>query len=178
MACQVVVGFMPADDHSVVSAILTITLQDGTKLDPYGLTGRGSTAACLSAKSLFLPLNRGLDSGVGYPALGDIPGDMANCLYEDFGDPGKTLLVNCFYSTSGLFSYFNQDQSIYNAASGSTTLNVQLGSLNFTNGMQITVGTNPQVGPTSSNSSGAAASAASAVRFDASSILVHLAAAR
>jgi hypothetical protein len=165
--CVVVVGFMPSDDHSVVSATVTISLADGTSPKPYTVTGRGSAAACLSAKSKFFPLNRGLTfaksedatNSVDYPLLPtDVSAEAADRLNQDFGGPLKKLLVNCFYTTNGLFSDFNQFQSIYNAASGSTTINAQLGSLNFTNGMQITVGTNPQVGssPSSSNAASAA----------------------
>jgi hypothetical protein len=169
-SCVVVVGFMPSDDHSVVSATVTISLADGTSPRPYTLTGRGSAAACLSAKSLFFPLNRGLTfagsedatKSVDYPLLPtNVSAEAADRLNRDFSDPLRKLLVNCFYSTNGLFSDFNQFQSIYNAASGSTTINAQLGSLNFTNGMQITVGTNPQVGSSSSNSSTAAAASQS-----------------
>lgn len=173
-SCQIVVGFMPSDDHSVVTAQLTITNNNGQKYGPYDLTGRGSSSACLSAKSFFLPLNRGLKTGEDYPDLDSVPTDAANQLYKDFGDPLKKLLVNCFYSTNSLFSYFNQFQSIYNSASGSATLNAQLGSLNFTNGMQINVGTNPQVGASSSTSSSTAST--SALRLFSHSIAVSNAA--
>jgi Fibronectin type III domain len=63
----------------------------------------------------------------------------------DFG-PDRQPNINSFYSTEGAFSYFNQVKSIYNGASGSTTVSADLASLNFLNGMQVTVGTNIQAG--------------------------------
>ena len=152
--CTIGIGFMPADDHSTVSATLTVTFWDGTRTQ-FSLSGSGGSAAgCLSATHSFLPLTLGFKPGEIYPfILKGMSPDLAVGLYQVFGNPMRKSVVNCFYSTNGLFSYFNQFQSIYNAASGSTTLNAQLGSLNFTNGMQVTVGTNPQVGSANSNSS-------------------------
>jgi hypothetical protein len=63
----------------------------------------------------------------------------------DFGTDPQTN-INTFYSTEGTFSYFSQIKSIYNGASGSTTVSADLASLNFLNGMQVTVGTNVQAG--------------------------------
>jgi len=54
--------------------------------------------------------------------------------------------INSFYQTSGSFSFLNQVKSIYNQASGSTTVAADLASLNFANGIQVTVGTNVQAG--------------------------------
>jgi hypothetical protein len=227
----VVIGFMPADDHSILGATVQITdataaaqtqandlakAKESTgspqksseeKKDPiaqfpmtYTTTGRGSSAACLSAESSFFPLNRDvkkfdtnrstvinagdyrengeltkkakkdyLKKNGDYPALPpDVPQKAAFQLLKYFGEPLRKLLVNCFYQTNSLFSDFNQFQSIFNSASGSTTLNAQLGSLNFINGWQLNVGTNPQVGARSSSSNGTTSSV-SMLRFSPSS---------
>ncbi len=63
----------------------------------------------------------------------------------DFGGSNQTN-INTFYSTEGTFSYFNQIKSIYNGASQAATVSADLASLNFVNGMQVTVGTNVQAG--------------------------------
>jgi hypothetical protein len=140
------VGFMPSDDHTIVDATVTVTFADATT-QTKTLTGRGAAAGCLTPKYDWLPLNRGLRPGDRFPQPpAGVSIGLANLLYKDFGDPLKKLVINCFYQTNGLASYLNQFQSIYNAASGSTTVNAALGSLNFVNGMQVTVGTNPQVG--------------------------------
>jgi len=54
--------------------------------------------------------------------------------------------INAFFNTDGTLSYFNQVKSIYNGASGSATVSADLTSLNFTNGLQLTAGTNIQAG--------------------------------
>ena len=144
---------MPSDDHTIVDATVTVTFDDATT-QTATLTGRGAAAGCLTPKYDWLPLNRGLQAGDRFPQPpAGVSIGLANLLYKDFGDPLKKLVINCFYQTNGLASYLNQFQSIYNAASGSTTVNAALGSLNFINGMQVTVGTNPQVGISGASSS-------------------------
>jgi hypothetical protein len=162
--CMIGIGFMPADDHTAVSATMTLTFWDGTPKE-ISLSGSGGPAAgCLSATHTFLPLTLGFDPGDIYPfALKGMSPDLVVGLYQVFGNPMRKSVVNCFYSTNSLFSYFNQFQSVYNAASGATTLNANLGTLNFANGMQLTVGTNPQVGTPSSNSGTSASTTPAAV---------------
>lgn len=63
----------------------------------------------------------------------------------NFGS-GVPQNINNFYNTAGNLSYFNQIKSIYNGASSSATVSADLASLNFSNGMQITAGTNIQAG--------------------------------
>ena len=63
----------------------------------------------------------------------------------DFGS-GKDANINTFYGTNGSLSYFNQIKSIYNGASGSATVSADIASLNFSDGMQVTAGTNVQAG--------------------------------
>jgi hypothetical protein len=233
--CQIVViGFMPADDHSVLGATVKITEAPttGEAANPgtgsaspinltYNVTGQGSASACLSANShVFFPLNRGLtfderhetilnssdyssSSGAlkadmekkekdkktkqqpkandqlplpmeakktgNFPSLPPgVSTEAAFLMLKYFDDPLRKLLVNCFYTTNSLFSDFNQFQSIYNSAAGSTSLNVQIGSLNFINGIQFNFGTNPQVGASSSSSNGSTSST-TALRFSANS---------
>jgi hypothetical protein len=151
--CTIVIGFMPAD-KSTVTGTMIIQFLDPTSSKSYSLKGTGTTAAsCLSPTHAWLPLNKGFDQGDLYPLLpANIPPNLALAVYEDFGDPIRKSVINCFYSTNGLSSYFNQLQSIYNSASGSTTVNAQIGSLNFLNGMQITVGTNPQIASSNAGS--------------------------
>jgi hypothetical protein len=63
----------------------------------------------------------------------------------DFGT-GQSDNINAFYGTAAPLSYFNQIKSIYNGASSSATVSADLASLNFSNGMQMTAGTNIQAG--------------------------------
>jgi hypothetical protein len=151
-SCTLAVGFMPSDNHSTVTAAMTVTFMDQTTT-VFSLTGSGAAAApCSTPQHSLLPLSLGFKPGELYPlAPNGLSADLALEIYKDFGDPIRKSLINCFYSTNGLVSYFNQFQSIYNAASGSTTVNANVASLNFTNGMQLTVGTNAQVGSTGSN---------------------------
>jgi hypothetical protein len=151
--CTIGLGFMPSDDHSEVDATLTVIFWDGTQATRT-LKGTGAKAdSCTISLHTFLPLTKGFQPGDVYPV---VPKDVTNPLeigvFDAFGNPNRKSVVNCFYSTNSQFSYFNQFQSIYNAASGATTLNAQLGTLNFANGMQLTVGTNPQVGASNANS--------------------------
>jgi hypothetical protein len=150
--CTIAIGFMPADDHSSVTGTLTVNFWDGSSKQ-FSLKGKGNTtAACTPPQHTFLPLTLGFKPGELYPfAPKSVPSDLAIELYKVFGSPLKKSVINCFYSTNGLVSYFNQFQSIYNAASGSTTVSADVASLNFTNGMQLTVGTNAQVGSAGSN---------------------------
>jgi hypothetical protein len=72
----------------------------------------------------------------------------ASCVGQD-----KTTYINNFFSTEKNLSYFNQIKSIYNRASSSATVSADLATLNFSNGMQMTAGTNVQAGPSNSTSS-------------------------
>jgi len=64
----------------------------------------------------------------------------------NFGS-GHDTNINAFWQTSGSFTFLGQVKSIYNGASGSATISADLGTLNFSNGMQVTVTTNAQAGP-------------------------------
>jgi hypothetical protein len=152
--CNVVIGFAPADDHSSSTATLTIEFLDGSKLSST-LNGTGDTAPpCMPLKRHFLPLWLGFRPGELYPLLPtSISPDLAMAIYNDFNNPIRKSVVNCYYSTNNSFSYFNQFQQIYNAASGASTVNAQLGSLNFSDGMQLTIATNPQIASSNSSSS-------------------------
>lgn len=54
--------------------------------------------------------------------------------------------INNFYNGLGSLTFFDQIKSIYNGASSSTTISADLTTLNFSNGMQMTAGTNLQAG--------------------------------
>jgi hypothetical protein len=72
---------------------------------------------------------------------------LAPTRFECMGDPTvRQADINTFFNTAGTLSYLNQIKSIYNGASSSATVSADLASLNFTNGMQVTVGTNIQAG--------------------------------
>jgi hypothetical protein len=63
----------------------------------------------------------------------------------DFGaDPQDN--INTFFQTNGQYSFLGQVRSTYNQASGSTTAAADFASLNFKNGMQVTVTANAQIG--------------------------------
>jgi hypothetical protein len=64
----------------------------------------------------------------------------------NFGS-GKDTNINAFWQTNGAFTFLGQVKSIYNGGSGSATISADLGTLNFGNGMQVTVTTNAQAGP-------------------------------
>jgi hypothetical protein len=63
----------------------------------------------------------------------------------DFGD-GSSSNINTFFQTNAAFSFLGQVKSTYNQASGSTTASADFASLNFGNGMQLTVTANAQAG--------------------------------
>jgi hypothetical protein len=69
----------------------------------------------------------------------------------DGSDEQKNDNINTFFGTAGNYSFFNQIKSIYNGASSSTTVSANLATLNFSNGMQMTAGTNVQAGSASPN---------------------------
>jgi len=56
--------------------------------------------------------------------------------------------VNDFYGMANNYTYLSQVKSIYNGASGATTVSADLASLNFLRGPQLVVGTNVQAGAT------------------------------
>lgn len=60
------------------------------------------------------------------------------------GDP--LAAINAFYQTNGPYSFFDQIKSNYNGSSSSATVSADLATLNFANGMQVTVATNVQAG--------------------------------
>ena len=60
--------------------------------------------------------------------------------------PGVQMNINQYFQTNGPLTYFHQIRSTYNGASGSATISADLATLNFSNGMQLTVSTNVQAG--------------------------------
>jgi hypothetical protein len=56
--------------------------------------------------------------------------------------------VNDFFGTADNYSFINQVKSIYNGASGTTTVSADIASLNFPLGLQLIFGTNVQAGVT------------------------------
>jgi hypothetical protein len=99
-----------------------------------------------------------------------IPG-RPTCMDFGVNDPSsfvdhRTKLhnnVNQFYQMNGSYSFFNQIKSVYNGAAGSATVAADLGTLNLSNAVQVTVTTNAQTGSfttTSSPATGAGAAAA------------------
>jgi len=71
----------------------------------------------------------------------------------DLWNHSKEEVINCFYQTDNQLAFFTQFESIYNAASGSATIIANIGSFNFNNGMQVSLGTNVQTGTSSPASS-------------------------
>jgi hypothetical protein len=59
---------------------------------------------------------------------------------------GKNPNINNFWQTNGSYTFFDQVKSLYNGASGSATVSADLGTLNFGDGMQVTVTTNAKAG--------------------------------
>jgi hypothetical protein len=70
---------------------------------------------------------------------------------EDVSDKAKNDRINTFFGMANSYSFFNQIKSIYNGASSSATVSANMASLNFSNGMQVTAGTNIQAGSSSPN---------------------------
>jgi hypothetical protein len=56
--------------------------------------------------------------------------------------------VNDFYGMANNYTYISQIKSIYNGASGATTVSADIASLNLPGGPQLIVGTNVQAGAT------------------------------
>ena len=54
--------------------------------------------------------------------------------------------INSYYNSTGKLTFLDQVKSIYNGASSSATVSADLTTLNFSNGMQMTAGTNLQAG--------------------------------
>lgn len=151
--CDLVVGFGPSDDSSSTTATVTLQFRDETAIT-FTLKGQGDTALGCVPLGTFLPLrSREFNPGKLYPVTpAGITDEIAIAIYNELGDPIRKSVVNCYYSTNNSFSVFTQAQQIYNAASGASTVNAQLGSLNFSNGMQLTIATNPQIGSSNSSS--------------------------
>jgi hypothetical protein len=61
-------------------------------------------------------------------------------------DTVRDANINAFFGTANKLSFINQIKSIYNGASGSTTVSADIASLNFSNGVQVAAGTNIQAG--------------------------------
>ena len=60
---------------------------------------------------------------------------------------GAVANINAFYGMAGPAAFFTQVKSTYNGASGAATVSADVASLNFTDGMQVTLGANMQAGP-------------------------------
>jgi hypothetical protein len=115
-----------------------------------------SSASYTRAQTIRVPTYQITPSPVpaapGAPAAAPPPTPPAGCWLlptrshcMDFGS-GIDSNINTFFGTNGSLSYFNQIKSIYNGASGSATVSADLASLNFSKGVQVTVGTNIQAG--------------------------------
>jgi hypothetical protein len=153
--CMILIGFSPAD-QSAITATLSVQFLTGPA-STVTLKANGAAATtCVLPRHKFLPLRQDFTPGKIYPLLpASIPPGLAEKIYNDLHDPIRRTLVNCFYNTTTPFTVFNQYRSIYNAASGSDTVKLQIGSMNFGNGMQVTLATNPQISTNGSSSTAA-----------------------
>jgi hypothetical protein len=159
----IVFAFWP---HKVGSTKATITLKvNNIAKYVFNLTGNGiapvppaSTATCNAPRNTFLPLTRlsvilpGQDLPEGSEQLAQ---ELAWKATQQLGDPLASNIweasINCFYSTNKALAFFTQIRSTYNGGS-STTVSANIGSYNFPNGMQLTLGTNVQAGPSGTGS--------------------------
>jgi len=154
--CTINIGFSPlavgAENATMVISVKTAAAAPAA-LATVALNANGIAAPtpCPTPTAYFLPLYRGM-----FPSSTHVPLAKVKQLYKDFPDSNKppgnlwdehrNAVINCYYSTTGTVSYFNQFQSIYNAASGSATISADIASLNFPDGTQWTLGSNIQAG--------------------------------
>jgi hypothetical protein len=71
----------------------------------------------------------------------------------DYGE-GLYTNINNYFQTANSLSYFNQVKSVYNSASGSATASVDVATLNFDRGIQLTATTNAQLGSSGNGATG------------------------
>lgn len=165
--CHIAIGFVPTDDKTH-TAVLQASLQgaDGNEKQLRGeLKGKGRSAGqteCLLPSSGLFPTLR-----LSFNVQGERKSAfwlLDQELAAEFGtwSGTKEEVINCYFQTSSSVSVFTQVQSIFNAASGSTTVAADIASLNFNNGTQLTLGTNVQAG-SGGNSSTPAPSATATV---------------
>ena len=62
------------------------------------------------------------------------------------GDVERFKNINAFYDSAERYSFFHQVRSSYNGSASSATIAADLASLNFSSGMQFTLGTNVTAG--------------------------------
>jgi len=120
---------------------------------------------CVSPDRFFLPTIRSslLDPSVSPP---DGSEKAAKAIADGFGVDmwgiNREATINCFYQTAGQLAFFTRVQSVYNSNSASTTVSANVGSFNFNNGFEVTLGTNIQAGSANPNGATAAPSTAPA----------------
>jgi hypothetical protein len=86
-SCVLAVGFGSRDDHSSLTATVTIQFRDETRLT-FTLKGQGDTALGCVQPYIFLPLSRGFKAGDLYPVTpAGITDELALVIYKDLGDP-------------------------------------------------------------------------------------------
>lgn len=138
--------FTLADSQVEVSTKVTLT--GGTPIPTP--TPANSTTICRPPDNNWFPTVRSslLSPSKAYPPGSE---DLAVRAAKQFGrnlwGEQKEAVINCYYQTNDQLAFFTQVKSIYNAMSSSTTVAANIGSYNFNNGMQLSLGTNIQAGP-------------------------------
>jgi IPT/TIG domain len=140
---KAVVPPLPPNTNLPFSPTVKVTT-NGTKAADGTITGiQPANNACMTAKnetqtctiSYVKPHPCGL-----FPTVGMCQGDATV----------REANINSYYDTTGTLTFFGQIKSIYNGASSSATVSADLATLNFSNGMQMTAGTNIQAGSSTS----------------------------
>ena len=158
---MVMFAFSPSFADPKNQTTTTIKLDvNGTFKYQFDLKGKSvaqsaspSGTTCIAPRNTFLPLSRVAVTlpGTGLSAESQkVAEDLALKVTRQLGDPAAAdaweASINCFYSTNNSLSWFTQVKSAYNGASSSATITASIGTYNFRNGMQLSLGTNIQAG--------------------------------
>lgn len=137
------------DDSTKDTKITTVTLNGST---PVATASASVTSTCRPPDNNWFPTVRSslVPPGNSFPSGSE---DLAIAVVKKFDSTRnlwgeqKEAVINCYYQTNSQLAFFTQIRSIYNAMSTSTTVAANIGSYNFNNGMQLSLGTNIQAGP-------------------------------
>ena len=169
---MIMFAFSPsfADPNNATTTAIALDAVDAkgniTQTFTFNLSGESaapssspSGTTCIAPRNTFFPLFRVAVtlSGTGLSAESQkVAEDLALKATRQLGDPAASSAweasINCFYSTNNSLTWFTQVKSVYNGASSSATINASIGTYNFRNGMQLSLGTNVQAGPSGTGS--------------------------
>jgi hypothetical protein len=149
--CYLSIGFGPLTAVETTALMVVTVAGPGGSVFNDTLDGIGTqpspTAKCQPPNAYWFPASHGYSSPNDFAGVPDR--GTGEKLYRllGVGQKIRSAEINCYYATNDTVSFFNQIQSVYNGASTSASVSADLASLNFLDGMQMTLGTNIQAGP-------------------------------